>query len=173
MSRRRDEMIQAFGDAVREMQRATDAVDEAVAAKMGVNRTDAKCLDIVLQYGGVTAGELAERSGMSPAATTTVIDRLERAGWVERSRDEVDRRRVLVRATPACERFSQEIFGPIVQDMEHAFDGYSDADVALLYEWIRASERYQTQLAAWIRGEGELPTFAGVRKPAEPGPLAD
>jgi DNA-binding MarR family transcriptional regulator len=157
MSRDRQELMRGIGDAVREWQRATDAVDQAVCDRFGVNRTDGRCLDIVLQYGGVTAGELAERSGMSPAAITTVIDRLEGGGWVSRVRDEQDRRRVVVRATEKSERAAEEIFGEMARDAARAYERYSDHDLDVLYNWLRLAERHQMQFAAWIRGEGDKP----------------
>ncbi len=42
----------------------------------------------------MSAGELAEATGLSSAATTTLLDRLERKGFVQRERDTVDRRKV-------------------------------------------------------------------------------
>src|SRR5690242_15465290 len=85
---------QQFFEAVRANQSATDMFDEAVAQFLGINRTDGRCLDVIDRRGRVSAGQLANESGLTTGAVTVVIDRLERAGYVRRIRDELDRRKV-------------------------------------------------------------------------------
>ena len=85
--------------AIRCIQTASDMLDEAFAALMGVNRTDGRCLDIVQRLGRITAGALAQRSGLTTGAVATVIDRMEKAGYLRRCRDRADRRKVHVKLT--------------------------------------------------------------------------
>src|SRR5271167_1986065 len=92
----REELVQELTNEVRAGQRATDSVDDLACQLLGVNRTDGKCLDILDHYGRMSAGELAQHSGLSTGAVTAVIDRLERAGYAQRVGDPADRRRVLV-----------------------------------------------------------------------------
>ena len=81
-----------------------DIADQAVADYLGINRTDARCLDIIGRLGGVSAGRLARESGLSTGAVTTVLDRLERAGYARRTSDPGDRRRGARRADPGGAR---------------------------------------------------------------------
>jgi DNA-binding MarR family transcriptional regulator len=98
-----DELIKEL----RAHQTAQDAFDQAAADYLGVNRTDHRCIDILDQHGPMTAGRLAELADLSTGAVTTVLDRLERAGYARRTRDAEDRRRILVELTPlAWERAS-------------------------------------------------------------------
>jgi len=92
---------------------ANDAFDEVACQKLGVNRTDMRCLNIVDNQGPVTAGRLAELSGLTTAAVTAVLDRLERAGYARRVRDEKDRRQVIVELTPLLRERAERIWGPI------------------------------------------------------------
>ena len=85
-----------LGDEVRASQRATDMVDDLLCELLGINRTDARCLDILEQHGRMSAGDLAHASRLTTGAITAVIDRLERAGYARRVPDPSDRRRVLV-----------------------------------------------------------------------------
>src|SRR5947207_14950505 len=87
---------------VAEFQSAADLVDEAAAARLGVNRTDLRCLGLLSVRGPLSAGQLARASGLSPAATTTALDRLERAGYARRVAHPGDRRGVLVELTPVA-----------------------------------------------------------------------
>ena len=78
-----------------------DIADQVMADDLGLNRTDTRCLDIIERLDGVSAGRLASEAGLSTGAVTTVLDRLERAGYARRVQDPGDRRRVLVELTPA------------------------------------------------------------------------
>ena len=78
---RRQALIAAVGAATQAFQRSTDAFDDAVADRLGLNRTDLRCLDWLFD-GPKSAGQLAAATGLSSAATTTLVDRLERRGLV-------------------------------------------------------------------------------------------
>lgn len=79
---------------------------QALANLAGVSVTDLKCLDYVDRMGEVTAGDLAQVTGLTTGAITAAIDRLEKAGLAKRERSEADRRKVFVRPcqSPAMER---------------------------------------------------------------------
>ena len=96
---KRSGLIDEVGIQLDELRRAGDRLDEAVAGQFSVNRTDLRCLGILYRRGRVTAGELADESGLTPGAITTVLDRLERGGFANRVADPADRRRVLVVST--------------------------------------------------------------------------
>src|SRR6202021_1106145 len=73
---------------------------EAVGESVGLNATDVKVLRLLGNV-SMTAGQLAGSIGLTGAAVTALVDRLEAAGYATRERDEVDRRRVTIRAVPA------------------------------------------------------------------------
>src|ERR1700722_14344127 len=147
----REDLLQALGHAVRANQRATDAVDEAAAQLLGLNRTDGRCLDILEQHGQMSAGELARQSGLTTGAITAVIDRLERIGYVHRVADPSDRRRVLVGPTQKAREDSWELFGPLADAMRPMLSGYSDEDLRMLIDFQRLSRELQERHAEWIR----------------------
>ncbi len=92
-------------------QTATDLFDERVGNFLGVNSTDGRCLDIIGRLGRVSAGQLANESDLTTGAVTAVIDRLEAAGYVQRSRDPLDRRKIWVECTPHLNQLVATIFG--------------------------------------------------------------
>lgn len=69
---------------------------EAVARKAGLPGTDHKYLGFLLQKGQMTAGELANLSGLTTGAVTGLIDRFEKKKLVKRQFDKEDRRKVLI-----------------------------------------------------------------------------
>src|SRR5262245_33252986 len=84
-----------------ELSTAVVLFHEAVAARLGLSAADHRALGLISRSGAVTAGELAQRTGLSPGAVTGLVDRLEQGGHVRRTRDPADRRRVLVEPVSA------------------------------------------------------------------------
>src|SRR5580658_3859090 len=94
-------------DLVRELVRLLQDVSgqsvlysHAVAARLGIHSTDLERPGY-LGDGPMTAGALARATGLTTGAITAVVDRLQKAGFAERAKDPADRRKVLVRASPA------------------------------------------------------------------------
>ena len=113
LSEERSALLSELVKVNRAYQSAVEKMDEAFCRLLGVNRTDGRCLDVVDQRPGLTAGELAVAVGLSPGAVTTVLDRLEERGFVTRTRDPEDRRRVTLRLTPEANRRAWEAYGPL------------------------------------------------------------
>ena len=74
MRKARQALIIETGNAMQAYQRSTQAFDDAVGRAMGLNPTDLRGLDWLVD-GPKTAGELSAGTGLSSAATTTLIDR--------------------------------------------------------------------------------------------------
>jgi DNA-binding MarR family transcriptional regulator len=135
----RAELVAGVGQAMREYQRANDAFDEALTVRMGLNRTDGRCIDLLQERRRMTAGELAEAVGLSTGAVTAVIDRLEKAGWARRVRDDADRRRVLVEPTAATDRVCAEIFGPLTGEADGYLRRLSVEQLETIIDFLRVS----------------------------------
>lgn len=140
MDDEREELIASVGAAIRGCQRAADAVDDAVATRFGINRTDLRHLDLLLD-GSLSAGQLSDRSGLSPAAMTALIDRLERKGYVRRVRDVADRRRVFVELTEAARQAAEALYGPLVRDGAEMLGGYTDDQLAMMRDFLCADRK--------------------------------
>ncbi|HEX2088215.1 MAG TPA: MarR family transcriptional regulator, partial [Solirubrobacteraceae bacterium] len=134
------ELLQKVIYAARANEAAVDRFDRLAAEALGINRTDARCLDIVdNEGGGITAGRIAELSGLTTAAVTTVLDRLEAKGYVRRARDERDRRRVLVELTPTFRERAQAIWGPLGGEARRAMDRFSAEELRTALAWFELS----------------------------------
>ena len=151
MSSDRRRLLAALSDAVRRNQRATDLVDEAASQLLGINRTDARCLDILDQHRRLTAGELAREARLTTGAITAVVDRLEQAGLVRRIGDPADRRRVLIEPTDTARRLSGELFGPMADAAGALLAHYSDQQLELLIDFHRLGAELQERHAQWLR----------------------
>jgi DNA-binding MarR family transcriptional regulator len=140
---------------------------QSVANRVGLSSSDMECLDFVILEGRVTAGRLAEVTGLTTGAITGVVDRLEEAGLVRRERDDHDRRKVFIAAIPENTAKIGKFYEHLQRAMLKVWDSYSDAELRLLLRF--ATQGYETMLAA----TEELKTMmedpkskrAGARKP--------
>lgn len=152
LSPERQQLYAELGDEVRANQRATDVVDELICQLLGINRTDARCLDILDQHGSMSAGDLAEASRLTTGAITAVIDRLERAGLARRVPDPADRRRVLVELTEKAFELTTELMVEPMREMYLPMaERYSDEDLELILDFTRRGRDMQERHAEWLR----------------------
>lgn len=146
------DLIDELGVESRAQQRATDALDDAVAAELGVNRTDLRCLDVLLQMGTGTPGQLASALGLTSGSVTALLDRLEKRGYLGRSADPSDRRRVMVRPSAELVKRAAEIYGPLATEGNRRAARYSVSELKLLIDFLRSSRELQENHLARIAG---------------------
>ena len=159
-------LVDEVGVELDELRRAGDQLDEAVALQFGLNRTDLRCLGILYRRGRVTAGELAEESGLTPGAITTVLDRLERGGYANRVPDPADRRRVLVVSTVATREIGARIQGEVELASRRLLEGREAAELTCIRDFLRGTRSvYEAQIAALTAegAPGAPPREGGVK----------
>ena len=140
----RDELVAALQRSAPQV--VTDGIlfHQAVADRLGVNVTDLRCLQILVEAGALAPGALAERTGLTTGAVTRLIDRLEAGGWVARERDARDRRRVLVRPDPARLAELAPLYEGVAAGWGQLLAGYRDDQLELvldLFQQMRAMSR--------------------------------
>jgi DNA-binding MarR family transcriptional regulator len=131
---------------------ANDAFDEVACQKLGINRTDLRCLNIVDNQGSMTAGRLAELSGLTTAAVTSVLDRLEQAGYARRVRDQEDRRQVFVEVTPLLAERAGPIWGPLGEEAMAALARMSAEDLTGVMDFFRLGIELNRKHLERVRG---------------------
>lgn len=164
MSRHKREVFHELLDEVRRSQSATDRFDQAVADALGLNRTDMRCLDVLGRVGQLSAGQLAEATGLTTGAMTTALDRLERIGYVRRVRDIKDRRRVLVEVTPRAEAEAGRFYAEHAAMAERLYHRYSTDELELLLGFVRTAREFNEQKAARLEQETGSEGPAGQRR---------
>lgn len=108
----------------------------AVASRIGLSATEFEAMDIITRYQPMTAGKLAEYCGVTTGAITGLVDRLERAGFVERERDSEDRRRVYIKPIENRERNQKvrELYLPIAKAFTALAEQYTPEQTQLLID---------------------------------------
>jgi DNA-binding MarR family transcriptional regulator len=104
--------------------------------------------------GPMTAGQLAEITGLTTGAITGVIDRLERAGYVQRERDPEDRRKVIVCLVP--DKAYKDI-APLFKILSRNYDpiskAYSDEELGVILKFMKESNQVLKETIAMLREE--------------------
>jgi DNA-binding MarR family transcriptional regulator len=138
--------------AAAELGAANDAVDAAAAAVLGVNRTDLRILGLVMEARAMAAGPLAAAAKLSPAATSTAIQRLVAAGLLSRGVDDHDRRRAVVQLTPAAVKALDRIYSPILTAGLRQLARYSSEELGVITDFLHRGREMQLAEADRIRG---------------------
>jgi DNA-binding MarR family transcriptional regulator len=139
---------------VRRMTAQSVLISQAVSERFGLASSDLECLDLALLSGGATAGEFAKATGLTTGAITGVIDRLERAGYVRREKDPGDRRKVIVRARPGMTRRIAPLYDSLQREMTALWSRYSDAELAVILDFLTASCDLAVQEIAKLQARG-------------------
>ncbi len=123
--------------AVRALISASQDLTVRMARRMGVNVSDMTAILWLSEHGPVGGAELARRLGISTAATTVLVDRLERAGHVERVRDTVDRRRVTLTETAEARAAALRAWLPAIQEIDEVSRSRSESERLFARDLLR------------------------------------
>jgi DNA-binding MarR family transcriptional regulator len=164
---KRAQLLAALVGDFRQLSTAAILFHQAIADRLGLNVTDHKCAGILLDTGPITAGELAERTGLTTGAITGVIDRLEKAGFVRRAKDPNDRRRVIIE--PLSERIEQQVsplFSSMAQAAVELCSRYSTRELALLHDFTtRACQMSHEETRKLREGAAQAKSAPGAKTP--------
>lgn len=148
LGERRRQLIKELFEAGRESSAATVLFHAAIAAGAGLSASDMKTIDTLSRFGSLTAGELAQRIGLATASVTSLIDRLERKGWVRRVRDPKDRRVVIVEPIRDRAIKADAFFATLRPTFESLADSYSDEQLETILDFLRRSAERTREVTA-------------------------
>jgi DNA-binding MarR family transcriptional regulator len=138
-----------------------DRLDQVAADAYGLNRTDMRALDIVGQAGPLAPTVLARLLGFTTGGVTTVLDRLERAGYIRRRPDPGDRRRQVVEATAATAARDQEVFGDLIRQTQDLLATYTGAQLMVIHQFLTQARQLTAAHADALKSDPD----AARRKP--------
>lgn len=167
--RRRDLAAQISGPLSRRYSTAAVLLHHAIAERLGLGPTDHKCLDLLLDRGPMTGSRLAAITGLTTGAITGVVSRLERAGFVAREPDPLDRRKQIVTPVPARIREAQEVFMSLRPTPESLLEGFDTAQLEVIAEFLTRVAELNLQRAANSRAQlltNGRPVRPGARRRA-------
>jgi DNA-binding MarR family transcriptional regulator len=125
----------------------------AIANELGLPHTDVQCIGL-LAGGPAAPTRLAERLGLTAGAVTKVLDRLERGGYVHRSADPADRRRIVVTASAGGLAEVGRRYAPVGEAFARRFAGYTDDELRTVLKFMRDGREVAEVEIDRIRGAG-------------------
>lgn len=134
----------AIVDALRRYGTDGAKLGQVFAAQHDLRMPDLQALVAIMSAEGtgapLTPGALREVLGLSSAGTSYVIDRLARAGHVQRHRDHpTDSRVVHLRYTEQGRDVALAFFGPLGQATETVMDGFSADELRVVSRFMDAA----------------------------------
>jgi DNA-binding MarR family transcriptional regulator len=158
-----DELVERVSIEIRRMGAQSVMKSQAIAERFGLHTTDLECLDLIYLRGRASAGELAQATGLTSGAMTTLIDRLERAGYVAREGDPADRRRRYVRIRPEAIEPIKAVYEPMRAAMFGLWSSYSPRDLRVIADFLSRSTELSVECIEKMRGKAMKPARAGNR----------
>jgi DNA-binding MarR family transcriptional regulator len=170
------ELVESVGIAVRKMGAQSVIASRTIADRFGMHMTDLEVLDLIFLRGAVSAGELAEATGLTSGSVTALIDRLAKAGYVERCDDPSDRRKVLVRIRHDAIEPIKRLYTSTQKRMFALWSTFEPRDLEVIIDFITRSTELHAdcckeiqRLAAPSRSLQRRP--ARTTRPAEAVPV--
>jgi DNA-binding MarR family transcriptional regulator len=104
----------------------------AMSEWAGLNATDMECLRLLFQKDIATPSELARHTGLTSGATTAMLDRLEKAGLIERRPNPNDRRGTLVAPAKSASEKMASWFESARQAQDELISSYSESELEII-----------------------------------------
>jgi DNA-binding MarR family transcriptional regulator len=134
----RAQLLAALALELRQFTSLGASLVRAASARSGMTATDLQVIDLLSSLGALSAGQLAELTGLTTGAITGMLNRLEEGGLIRRERDPEDGRRVIVQLTRVSD--AQPKGGTPMGSVEAAWEDlasqYDDEQVALLLDFV-------------------------------------
>jgi DNA-binding MarR family transcriptional regulator len=160
------ELSDQVAASLRALSTEIDRLDQAAADRYGLNRTDMRALDIVGRAGPLAPTALARKLGFTTGGVTSVLDRLEQAGYVRRQPHPGDRRRQVVQTTEATTGMDREVFGGLIAKTSDLLATYTDDQLLVIRDFLRRLGELTAAYADAIREREHV-------SPAGPARVAD
>lgn len=136
--------------AVQAYQAAVDDFDAALADQLGVNRTDLRCLELLLQQ-EATPNRLGSALGLTSGSVTAMLDRLEKLNYVSRSPDPDDRRKVTVRAADVVRERATALLAPMLAEGEELLDTFTEPQLRVIIDFLERTRELQQEHVERVR----------------------
>lgn len=147
-----DLKIRALG-AVRDYGVNLTQFRNAITEWAGLNATDMECLRFLFVKDVATPSELARQTGLTSGATTAMLDRLEKAGLIERSPNPDDRRGTLITPTKSSAEKVASWFESARQAQDALISSYSPSELEIIADVFERFAKLWDQEREKIEGE--------------------
>jgi len=107
-------------------------LQRAMTEWAGLNTTDMECLRLLFQKGIATPSELARHTGLTSGATTAMLDRLEKAGFIKRRPNPDDRRGTLIAPAESASEKVASWFESARNAQDKLISSFSESELEII-----------------------------------------
>jgi DNA-binding MarR family transcriptional regulator len=125
-----------LGRLLREASTAFNRVFKAKLAPMGISYGQFQYLQGLWEGDGLTQTELTRKVGVEMAASTAILDSLEKRKLIKRVRNSSDRRKIDVYLTAAGARLKDQLLACAMDANKAARQGVSNASIMVLFDTL-------------------------------------
>lgn len=147
-------VLDQLSQAGRESSNVAVVFHTAISRQMDLGVAEEKALDLLDREGSLTAGELTARMGLAPASITGVLNRLDAKGYISRTRDADDGRRVVVKVRAETVASFLPLFSELVENLDTLHARYTRDELVLILDYVQRATAVQREAAVRLN---ELP----------------
>lgn len=141
--------LEAVIVASRRIHAAIDAIDYAISEHLGIHRNDLRALNL-LEDGPLTPRCIGESIGLTSGSVTALIDRLQKAGLVERRPSETDRRSIEIGITQHRYAEIASLYRQCADSLMRQFNDQKDSQLKVSAEVLSDFAAAMEQVAATL-----------------------
>jgi DNA-binding MarR family transcriptional regulator len=146
------ELLAAVTTAARRQHAAYTLFNQALADRLGLHPTDVQCVSLLgLEPEPLTTGDIARLTGLTSGSATRLVDRLERAGLVDRRPDPQDRRKSLVSLSARRAVELEAVRAVPGSAFTEALDDFTDEELAVIERYLRRTTEVGGEQAERLR----------------------
>ena len=116
-----------------------------VGRKLGLNSTEWECLSYLSVKGVTTPTEIARYIGLTTGSTTTLLDRLQKAGFIRRTPNPHDRRGVLIEVDKKWQQEAGPLVVGLVKKHAEMFASYSADELKIIIDFLTRFSKNVTE----------------------------
>lgn len=114
-----------------------------------LNPGQGRILFVLWRQDGISIQELAKKTSLGKSTLTTMLDRLEKAGYLKRVLSVEDRRKIIIKLTEKDRKY-QDVYEKVSNEMSEVFyNGFSAGEIGEFENYLR---RILSNLTAFDSG---------------------
>lgn len=135
-TKNRIQIVRDLDGALRNFNTSAVLSANSIAQRIGMGVNELRSAELLVRMGPMSAGKLAELTGLTTGAITGIVDRLEKAGWAKRVPDPNDRRRIFIHPGPQDTKTVAGLYDDYMSALMKLLNKYSDSELFLISEFI-------------------------------------
>jgi DNA-binding MarR family transcriptional regulator len=132
----RGEALRRIQIGLRRLTQQLHRLNEVVGSQIDLLPGDLEVLDMIGREGPVSPRDISAITGIHPATLTGMLDRLEHGGWLSRSPDPDDRRRIIVEAKTSRGAEMNRRYAPMSKAITDICSDYTMEELARIVEFL-------------------------------------